>query len=188
MRIRVKAIVLGFVLVCLGAASAYAQEKSDASNTSLGDLARKVKEQKAKEPKPVKVFTNDNLPAAKEGESESSASAPGKSSANSAPGGSAAPAAGHDEKYFRERLSTLQDQLDTDKRELEVLQQKLGQNQTQYYSDPNKTLHQEYSRGDIDKLTADIDAKKQQIARDEKAIDDLHDQLRHEGGDPGWLR
>ena len=47
---------------------------------------------------------------------------------------------------------------------------------------------QQYSRDDIDKLTADIDAKKQQIADDEKAIDDLHDQLRHEGGDPGWLR
>jgi SMC interacting uncharacterized protein involved in chromosome segregation len=47
---------------------------------------------------------------------------------------------------------------------------------------------QQYSRGDIDKFTADIEAKKQQIAKDEKAIDDLHDQLRQEGGDPGWLR
>ena len=69
-----------------------------------------------------------------------------------------------------------------------MLQQKLGQNQTQYYPDPNKTLQQEYSREDINKLTADIDAKKQQIADDEKAIEDLHDQLRHEGGDPSWLR
>ena len=92
------------------------------------------------------------------------------------------------ENYRRSRLSKLQDRLDTDKRELDVLQQKLGQNQMQFYNDPNKSLQQEYSRGDINKLTAEIDAKKQQIADDEKAIDDLRDQLRHEGGDPGWLR
>jgi predicted RNase H-like nuclease (RuvC/YqgF family) len=110
------------------------------------------------------------------------------SSADSAPEGSGGPAQAHDEKYFRSRLSKLQDQLDTHKRELEVLQEKLGQNQMQYYPDPNKALHQQYSRDDINKLTADTDAKKQQVADDEKAIEDLRDQLRHEGGDPSWLR
>jgi len=58
----------------------------------------------------------------------------------------------------------------------------------QYYNDPSKSLMQQYSREDINKLTSDIDAKKQEIADDNKAIDDLHDQLRHDGGDPGWLR
>jgi predicted RNase H-like nuclease (RuvC/YqgF family) len=185
MKSHVKVFVLGFSLVCLVAGSGYAQQQSNASNTSLGDLARQLKAQKAKEPKPVKVFTNDNLPTSKEGVSESSA--PEKSS-DAAPGGSAAPAAGHDQKYFRTQMSTLQNQLDTDKRELEVMQQKLGQNQMQYYPDPNKSLQQQYSRGDINKLDANIDAKKQQIANDEKAIDALRDQLRQEGGDPSWLR
>jgi hypothetical protein len=50
------------------------------------------------------------------------------------------------------------------------------------------SLLQQYSRDDINKFTTDIDAKKQQIADDEKAIEDLRDQLRHEGGDPSWLR
>lgn len=186
MNIRVKGIVLGFVFVCLGAASGYAQQKSDTSTTSLADLARQVKAQKAKEPKPAKVFTNDNLPAGKGGVSETSA--PDKSSADSTPSGTEKPSAAHDEKYYREQMSALQDQLDKDKRELEVMQQKLGQNQTQYYPNPQQSLMQQYSRGDIDKFTTDIEAKKQQIAKDEKAIDDLHDQLRHEGGDPGWLR
>jgi len=68
------------------------------------------------------------------------------------------------------------------------LQQKLGQNQNQYYADPNKSLLQQYSRNDINKFTDEIDAKKQQVADDENAIDNLRDQLRHEGGDPGWLR
>jgi parvulin-like peptidyl-prolyl isomerase len=85
-------------------------------------------------------------------------------------------------------MSTLQGNLDTHKRELDVLQQKLSQNQVQYYPDPNKTLQQLYSREDINKLTADIDAKKRQISDDEKAIEDLRDQLRRDGGDPAWLR
>jgi hypothetical protein len=186
MKSHVRVFVLGFVLVCMAAGSGYAQQQSNASTPSLGDLARQLKAQKAKEPKPVKVFTNDNLPTSKEGVSESGA--PGKSSADASPGGSKGGAQGHDEKYFRTRMSTLQDQLDTDKRELEVMQQKLGQNQMQYYPDPNKSLQQEYSRGDVNKLTANIDAKKQQIANDEKAIDALRDQLRQEDGDPSWLR
>jgi hypothetical protein len=182
MRISLKVFVLGLVFVCLGAVSAYAQEKSDTSSTSLGDLARQAKAQKAKETKPAKVFTNDNLPTHKEGISESGAS--DKTSAEPAPAAST----GHDEKYYREQMRKLQDQLDLDKRELDVMQQKLGQNQTQYYSNPQTSLMQQYSRGDIGKLDADIDAKKQQIAKDQKAIDDLNDQLRNEGGDPGWLR
>jgi len=187
MRIGVKVYILGCVLVCLGAGSGYAQQKSDANNTSLGDLARQLKAQKAKEPKPVRVITNDNIASPSGEASGFAASSKGKSAA-AAPEGSGAPAQGHGEKYFRSRLSDLQGQLDTHKRELEVLQQKLGQNQMQYYPDPNKSLLQQYSREDINKHRADIDAKKQQIADDEKAIEDLHEQVRHEGGDPGWLR
>ena len=133
------------------------------------------------------IITNDNIEASKNeaGTSRiaSSEKAPAESTPKTQESGQV-----HDEKYFRSRLSTLQDQLETHKRELAVLQQKLGQNEMQYYPDPNKALTQQYSRSDIDKLTADIDAKKQQIADDQKAIDDLHDQLRREGGDPGWLR
>jgi len=185
MRIRVKVLILGLVLVCLAAASVYAQEKTDTSNTSLGDIARKLKAQKAKESKPAMVITNDNISVPKEGVPEVSSTPPPKTRQDTA---AEKPVKAHDETYFRSHLSKLQDQLDTDKRELNVLQQKLGQNQTQYYPDPNKTLQQEYTRSDIDKLTAQIDSKKQRIADDEKAIDDLHDQLRHEGGDSGWLR
>ena len=73
-------------------------------------------------------------------------------------------------------------------RELAVLQQKLSQNQVQFYPDPNKSLLQEYTRSDINKLQQDIDKKKWEIAGDDKALADLEDQLRREGGEPGWLR
>jgi hypothetical protein len=85
-------------------------------------------------------------------------------------------------------MSELQANLDLHKRELSVLQQKLNLNQMQYYNDPQKALEQQYSRDDINKRTAAVDAKKQQIADDEKAIEDLRDQLRRESGDPSWLR
>jgi len=188
MRIRVKVLVLGAVLACLGAVSVCAQQKPDANDASLAEIARKLKAQKAKDAKPVRVITNDNIPSAKDGEPGFGATPPEKNSAEAPAAAPGTPTPARDEKYYRGRLSTLQGNLDTHKRELEVLQQKLGQNQMQYYPDPNKALQQEYSRGDINKLNADIDAKKQQIADDEKAIEDLHAQLRSENGDPGWLR
>ena len=192
MSINVKNLVLACTLACLATWSSYGQQTSGSGNNSLGDVARALKAQKSKGSKPVKVITNDNLPAADRGQPEPSTASKdsnAKNSAASAPKDeSKPPAPSHDEAYYRKQMSTLQDNLDLHNRELTVLQQKLGQNQTQYYSDPNKTLQQEYSRADLDKLTAEIDAKKGQIADDQKAIDDLHEQLRQEGGDPGWLR
>ena len=88
-------------------------------------------------------------------------------------------------------MSKLQDRLEIDQRELSVLEQKLGQNQMQYYPDPNKGLLQESgptAMSDIHKLQDQIDKKKAEIAADQEAIDDLREQLRREGGDAGWLR
>ncbi len=187
MRAHPTVIVLGFVLTSLAVVSIYGQQKPD-NDTSLGDIARQIKAQKAKEPKPAKVFTNDNISAPADNASGVDVSSKEKGPANSTPEESGEHTKTHDAEYFRSQMSKLQDRLATDKRELDVLQQKLGQNQMQYYNDPNQSLLQQYSRDDVDKLTADIDAKKQKVADDEKAIEDLHEQLRREGGDPGWLR
>ncbi len=221
MRIILRVVVLGLLLITLGAVCTYAQQKPDAtgstsstpptansstsststvpaanssaSTPSLGDLARKMKSEKAKDTKPAKVFTNDNLPSAKWDDAVVSSTG-GKDSGDAGSGTSGTSGA-HDEKYYRTQMSKLQGQLDTDQRELDVLQQKVGQGNMQYYSDPNKELQQEYNRfqgssggNDLNKLNADIAAKKDQIAKDQQAIDDLRDQLRREGGDPGWLR
>ncbi|MGO8815344.1 MAG: hypothetical protein ACLQVG_11885 [Terriglobia bacterium] len=185
MRIRVNVLALGIAVFFLAAVGSFAQEHPTSSDTSLGDIARQLKAQKAKEPKPVKVFTNDNLPSGSDDVTKLHANPPAKSADDSA---SKETPEVHDAAYYRSHLSKLQDQLADDKRELNVLQQKLSQSQIQYYPDPNKALQQQYSRDDISKLTADVDAQKQKIADDEKAIDDLHEQLRREGGDPGWLR
>jgi hypothetical protein len=205
MKTDVKMCVLICAVVCLATGLGRGQQPG-ASDNSLGDLARKVRAEKSKEAKPAKVITNDNIlsPGPESGVPVPATTADQNPSEKKPekPGGEAVtesketgdihptPDAGqvHDEKYYRARMSELQASLDLHKRELSVLEQKLDLNQTQYYNDPQKALEQQYSRDDINKRTQDIDAKKQQIADDEKAIDDLRDQLNRESGDPGWLR
>ena len=147
---------------------------------SLGEKARQLKAQQAQQKKPAKVFTNDDIPAGLGG-----ISVIGHGASTATPEGSAAE---HNEHYFRKTMSELQAKLELDQRQLAVLQQQLALNQLQYYPDPLKTLHQEYSRSDIHKLQEEIEAKQQDIKSDEDAISDLRTQLQREGGDPGWLR
>lgn len=170
-------------------------QSSDSQSSSLGDLARKVRAEKSKDKsKPAMVVTNDTIPHAEAITDNSPANKTETSGGKQTPEGSksadaAKPKQGeHNEAYYRSQKASLQARLDLDQRELSVLQQKLGQNDMQYYNDPNKTLQQEYSRSDITKLQDEITKKQQQIADDQKALDDLRDQLRREGGDPGWLR
>jgi len=187
MRIRVKVWVLGFGLICLAIGTGYAQQPAGGNDASLGDIARHVKAQKAKEPKPVRVITNDTIsnPEDKSDLGVVPSKKPSGGASSEKPG---KPDKAHDAEYFRAEQGKIQDRLDTHKRELSVLQQKLGQNQTQFYPNPQDSLLQQYTRDDINKLTGEIDAKKQQIDDDQKAMDALHEQLRHENGDPGWLR
>lgn len=192
-----KTFVLGMTsLIVLGAGRLLAQvQNQPGETTSLGALARQLKAQRAKSgKKPVKVYSNDNLPArpAGGGVTVAAGMSQGPESGPGAAGGET-PATGassgaHGEKYFRERMAELRDRLEIHQRQLSVLQQKQSQGETQFYTDPNKTLQQEYSRSDINKLTDDVAKKQQEIAADEKAIEDLRDQLRREGGEPGWLR
>ena len=205
--------ILTMALV-LGLGTGIATAQNSTNSVPLGDLARQLKAQRAKSEKKSKVFTNDDL-ATLPPSGERSAASPAKSSSKTAkeakPGekptketsgneagkeSAKAPPAEtgeetHGEKYYRERMSKLQDRLQIDQRELSVLEQKLGQNQMQYYPDPNKGLLQESgptAMSDIHKLQDQIDKKKAEIAADQEAIDDLREQLRREGGDAGWLR
>jgi len=171
------------VLLILTGGFAGASEPSQQSSTqepSLGEKARELKAQQAQQSKPAKVFTNDNIPTGSGG-----ISVIGPEASTATPEGTPAE---HNEHYYRKTMSSLQAKLELDQRQLAVLQQQLSLNQLQYYPDPLKTLHQEYSRSDINKLQAEIEAKKQDIKSDEDAISDLRAQLQREGGDPGWLR
>jgi len=150
---------------------------------SVAVAARKAREQKKDSSKSVKVFTNDNIP------STGGSSTLGLASAEPVTaGGAAATPAAADEKSWREKFADLHRKLDQDKENLEVMQRELGVLDMQYYNNPVKAMQQQYSREDINKKTAAIDAKKKEIDSDQQAIDDAEDALRRAGGDPGWAR
>jgi hypothetical protein len=200
MKPRLVLVSLFLSIATAGFASAQSQQPAAVTPSptpSLGELARHLKAQREKAAvKPQTVFTNDNLPARppQEGPTAAGGMAPAggekpKAEAG-APSGGPSPEA-HDEKYYREKMKDLQSQMDVHQRELAVLEQKTGQAQVQFYTDPNKTLQQSSTPAfysDVNKLRDEIEKKKQQIADDQKAIEDLRDQLRREGGAPGWLR
>lgn len=198
MKVKRMPVASVLILVTLGGGLWLVRAQDQA--TSLGDIARQLKAQRAKATKkPARVYSNDNLPKRPPGEALTMAGGiseqvpqlpPGSSASAGAAGSeaSSAPTGAHDEKYFRAKMTELRDRLETHQRLLNVLQQKQSQGQTQYYPDPNKTLQQEFSRSDVNKAVDDVAKMQQQIADDEKAMDDLRDQLRREGGEPGWLR
>lgn len=161
---------------------------------SLAAAARKAREQKKEAPKAAKVFTNDNIPRTG---GISSVGAEADSDKEGTPGNAGAEgsqstptatknAPSNDEAKWRERFGSLRHKLEQDQADLDVMQRELGVLNTQYYSDPNKQMEQQLTRDDINKKTADIEAKKKQVEADQQAIADAEDELRRAGGDPGW--
>ena len=161
----------------------------------LAAAARKAREQKKDQPKPARVFDNDNIPT--QGGVSSVGSAPAGESteggATAEPGGTAssskaAAPSGNDEKAWRERFARLRKKLEQDQADLEIMQRELGVLDVQYYNDPMKGMQQGYTRGDINEKTAKIDEKKKQVEADQQALSDAEDELRRSGGDIGWAR
>jgi cytoskeletal protein RodZ len=160
---------------------------SSSQTDSLADAARKARERK-KDSKPEKVFTNENIPTTGGISTVGSAPAAAEPGAAADAGAMSAKGSGNDEKAWRDKFAQLRTKLAQDKADLDVMQRELGVLDVQYYNDPVKAMQQGLTREDINKKTADIDAKKQAIVADQQAIDDAEDDLRKAGGDPGWSR
>jgi uncharacterized small protein (DUF1192 family) len=200
MKRQIARIAVLVVMVSWGAGLALAQESP--SSNALADLARQAKAQRAKSHEKPKVYTNDDLQALPSLPMITTDAKPGNPAAQETPGSKADhqfPKAGptqgggekHGEVYFRDRMGQLDERLELDERELTVLNQKLGQSQMMYYSDPVQGLLQSSgptAMSDVHSLQDRIAAKQAEIDKDQEAIDDLHEELRRAGGDPGWLR
>ena len=162
------------------------QSQSQPQQDSLAEAARKAREQrKSITTKPAKVIDNDNIP-----KSASAVSVIGEEATKSEAAELKKEDKGEkkDEAYWRARFAKAHAKLKKDQDELEILQRELGQLQLQYYPDPMKALEQQYTRSDINKQTAKINAKQKEIQQDQQALSDLEDELRRSGGDPGWAR
>jgi hypothetical protein len=172
--------------------SAQPQGTSQQTGDPVADAARKAREAKKDAPKPKKVYTDDDVKT-----TAPDAAATGTPGNPSAANPAAAQQAGGDagknddpngEAAWKKRFKEAHDRVAKAEGELDVLQRELNRSQTQYYSDPQKAMNEQNNRAEINDKTAKIAAKKAEIEQLKKATDDLEDQLRKSGGDPGWAR
>ncbi|HEX5482172.1 MAG TPA: hypothetical protein VFZ08_06045 [Terriglobia bacterium] len=145
-----------------------------APEPSPAQIAQKSRQNHAKESQ-IPLYTNDNLP---HGPAGISIIGPGSGpESNSGAAEEPEAASARDVPHLRYQLSQAQQRLGMAQREMNVFEQKLSQSKMQYYPDPNKSLFQEYSRQDINKLTSDMNQKRQEIAEAQKEISNLEDQI-----------
>jgi glucose/arabinose dehydrogenase len=180
------------------AAIAQQQQQAQQDTTQQGatdpvaEAARKAREQKKAEPKPKKVYTNEDFGGGTPAPAAAATTANGEPKEGAAADDKdKAPADGankNGEEAWRKRFKDARDKLAQAEQELDILQREAQKAQVQYYSDPQKALAEQYSRKDITDNDTKIDAKKQEIAQMKQHISDLEDELRKSGGDPGWAR
>ena len=182
------------------AVAAKHQDASQQSGDPVADAARKAREQKKAEAKPKKVFTNDDVapapspaPAATaasstDGKDGIAGDAIAAAMTGDAAGTDAKADKPLDEAGWRKRFAEQRAKISQAEQELDILQRESSKLQTQYYSDPQKALAEQYTRKDVTDQDAKIAAKKDQIAKLKQGLSDLEDQLRASGGDSGWAR
>jgi hypothetical protein len=160
---------------------------------SVADAARKARAQKKDSTKAVKTYTDDNVDDIKGTISivgaepaDANKTDDKKEDAKAENAGAEKAEGKQDESYWRAKFASARRALADDSKELDILQREFNLKQEQYYQDPNAALKQQYSREDVDKAQADIDTKKQDVAKDKQVLADLEEDLRKAGGDPGW--
>lgn len=162
----------------------------------VAEAARKAREQKKTEPKPKKVYTDDDFrsapaaassekaPAAAKGGAEGAAEATQAAKGEKKEG---APAEDEETKW-RKRFKEMHSKIAQAEEELSILQRELDKGQVQYYTSPQKALAEQNTRKEINEKTSKIDAKKKEIEQLKQNLSDMEDELRKSGGDIGWAR
>jgi hypothetical protein len=187
--------------LCLAALPVFAQQQQQnppqqqQTGDTLADAARKAREQQKAAPKPKKVYTDDDVkpasPAPEAGAAGAGQAEGAAQASEKAGGAAAAPGAGgaeDPETMWRRRFAEQRQKIATAEKELDILQREAQKAQVQYYSDPQKALMEQNTRQEINDKNAKIDQKKQEIAKLNQQLDDMEDELRKSGGDPGWAR
>jgi len=168
---------------------------------SLADVAKKEEERRKAIAAPAKVYTNKDLgsgldrgmaapaattpaDAAKDGDKGKGTKDAPKDAKDA--GGSKG-AAVKDQKYWSDRLKSLQAQLDHDTSFADALQVKINAQTTDFINrdDPFQKAAIERDRT---KSLAELDALKKAIETDKKALADFQEEARRAGVPPGWLR
>jgi hypothetical protein len=166
----------------------------------LGDLARKVRAERAgRDLSKIPFFTNETLPGGTGGVSfvGTSRAAVATEGGEEGAAGAAAAAGGEkqkcDEACWRGKFSEKRNAIAAAQTELDILQREFNLARTQYYQDPNQAVREQYSANtaggrQLQDLQQRINDKQAQIQRLQGELSALEDQLRREGGNPGWAR
>src|SRR5262249_38027277 len=187
------------VLICAPVRAQQQNSQQSGSGDPVADAARKAREQKKDATKPKKGYTADDIVTKKNDISVVGTAPVQQDQATTQPNSDAAKTgqakAGdkekedpNSEKAWRKRFAELRTKIATAEQELAVLQREENKADVQYYPDPTKALKEQYSREEINKKAAKIDAKQKEVAALHQQWDDMEDQLRKSGGDPGWAR
>ena len=194
-------------LLCISAGAQQQSSQQSGSGDPVADAARKTQQQKKDAPKPKRVYTDDDIstkksdisvvgtpPDATGATTQQQNTADQAKAADTSAAGQATPVGDKDkedpnsESAWRKRFGKLREKIATAEQELDILQREENKGSVQYYSDPTKAMNEQYSRDEINKKNAKIEAKKKQVAALKQQWDDLEDQLRKAHGDPGWAR
>jgi chromosome segregation ATPase len=172
-RLRAMMFLAGLVSVAAAPPTALAQDQQ----TSLGDLARRAREQKKRERNPARVWTNDNLPAAERADVNVVGPPAPAETANEA----AEPAAASEErdqeiKIKETALKEAKEQLARAEKELNLLQRDLDLHRQQFYSNPDYTRDAD-GKAQLDDLSRQIDTKLREVQQAKEKVASLERQL-----------
>ena len=178
---------------------------------TLGDLARQEEERRQANPGATKTITNKDLPPVPRGSSAPApaASAAPKTDTTSKPGEPTAAAKADtekgaakagaetgkdtdkgvvkDEKYWREGLKTLNDQLARDEIYADALQSRISAFNADFVNRDDPAQRAKIAN-DRQRSIDELSRLKTAIQDGKKAIDDFQEEARRAGVPPGWLR
>jgi len=161
----------------------------------VAEAAKKARAEQKAEPKPKKVYTDDDFASSSRPAADSNAQSDKKDAAAETDADKDKDKDDKDKKadakgeeYWRKRFAETRDKLASAEKELDVLQRELEKDQVQYYPDPQKAMEQQFNRSDINEKRGKVDAKQKEIETLKQQLSDMEDDLRKSGGDPGWAR
>jgi len=179
--------VLAAVLVSLGVAHVAAAQ-------SLGDVARKEEERRKAVKSSGKVYTNDTLKPAPQPSApptgstdQTSTTSPSTGSVSPQPAPSEAASDKGDEASWRKRITEARESLQRSQTFAAALQNQLNSLQADFVNrdDPVQRSAIAVNR---DKVTAELERVKKEVAAQTKAISDIQEEARRAGVPAGWVR
>jgi hypothetical protein len=167
------------------------QGQSAQSPDSAADAARKAKAEKSKA-KPKKVYTDEDMSSLSGGgisvvgDKDSSAAAPDGKNPDAKPaGGDAAKSGKNGEAYWRGKAGKIRDQMAAIDQQIEKLQEEIKKQGNGGF-DPASGLSQNVIY--VTDRSAQVKQLEKKKADLQKQMDELAEEGRKAGADPGWFR